>query len=423
MVHSMLQFIQKSPTCVHAVKQTALELEKEGYVNLKEGFSALEPGGKYYVTRGGASLIAFRVPAEPACGFMVAAAHSDSPCLRLRDRAELPGTYLRLSAERYGGMIHASWVDRPLSIAGRVLVQRENCVEQKLVDFETDTVLIPNIAIHLNREMNNNARYDAAADLVPLYGMGDAAGSFYGKLAQLAGCGEEEILGTDLFVYNNQPGTVWGAENAFVSAPRLDDLACVFAALQAFLLAKPAKSIPVLAIFDHEEIGSATKQGAGSTFLPDTLQAIAAAVKGEYAKLLGSSLMLSCDNGHGLHPNHPELADKNEAPIPGRGIVLKHSPRYATDGVSGAVFLAICKKAGVPVQHYSNRPDQAGGSTLGNIANTKAGMLTADIGMAQFAMHSAFETAAAADVETMIRGIRAVLETALTAEGETVTLG
>ena len=422
MVRSMLHFIRKSPTCFHAVEQTALALERDGYVNLKEESWTLAPGGKYYVTRGGASLIAFRVPRGTPSGFMVAAAHTDSPCFRLRDRAELPGKYLRLSAERYGGMINATWLDRPLSIAGRVLVEKDGAVESRLVDFEKDTVLIPNIAIHLNREMNNSVKYDANVDLVPVYGMGQP-GSFYEAVAELAGCAPEQILGTDLFVYNNQPGTVWGAEEEFVSSPRLDDLACVYASLQAFLLAGPSQNIPVLAMFDHEEIGSQTKQGAGSMFLPDTLQAIAEALDEDYRRLLTASLMLSCDNGHGLHPNHPELADRNEAPMPGSGVIIKHSPRYATDGMAGAVFAGICKKAGVPVQHYSNRPDQAGGATLGNIANTKAAMLTVDIGMAQLAMHSSFETAAAADVAYLIRAVQAVLESTLCPDGKRVVLG
>ena len=421
-VNSMVHFIEKSPTCFHAVRNVAQLLENEGYVNLREEEWTLQPGGKYYVTRNGSSLIAFRIPAETPCGFMVAAGHSDSPCLRLRDHAELAGTYLRLSAERYGGLIHASWVDRPLSVAGRVVVADGGKVQAKLVDFEKDMLLIPNLAIHLNREMNSGVKYDANTDLVPLYGMGRAKGTFRQELAKLAQCEEDQILATDLFAYNNQKGTVWGAEGEFVSAPRLDDLACVFASLQGLLLAKESRAIAVLGIFDNEEIGSETKQGAGSMFLPDTLQQICSSLKLDYRRMLTESLMLSCDNGHGVHPNHPELADRTEAPVLGGGVIIKHSPRYATDSISGAVFAQICKKAGVPVQHYSNRPDQAGGATLGNIANTKAGMSTVDIGMAQLAMHSSFETAAAADVEHMIRAVQAVYETALCVNGDTIEM-
>jgi len=421
-VHSMVHFIEKSPTCFHVVKNAAQMLEEDGYVNLKEEIWTLQPGGKYYVTRNGSAIIAFRVPEQIDGGFMLAVSHSDSPCFRVRDTAELTGSYVRLSVERYGGLIHASWVDRPLSIAGRVVVRQDNGVQSRLIDFEKDMVLIPNVAIHLNRDMNNAAKYDANTDLVPLYGLGTAAGSFSQELAKQAGCKEEDILATDLYVYNNQKGTVWGADSAFVSAPRLDDLACVYSSLQAFLSAKEAKSIPVCAVFDNEEIGSETKQGAGSRFMAETLEQICLSLGLDYRKMLHRSLMLSCDNGHGLHPNHPELADRKEAPVLGGGVVIKHSPRYATDGVSCAVFSSICQKAGVKVQHYSNRPDQAGGSTVGNIANTKTSMLTADIGMAQLAMHSSFETAAAEDVSHMIRAIQAVYETALYVDADTVMM-
>lgn len=415
----MLHFIKKSPTCFHAVKNCVERLEREGYV--RADGCELVPGGRYYTTRNGSALIAFRIPEGELCGFTVAASHSDSPCFRLRDHAELAGSYVRLSCERYGGMINASWVDRPLSVAGRVVVATEGGVEQRLVDFEKDTVLIPNVAIHMNRAMNEGLSYDPKTDLVPLYGLADAKGSFCRELAALAGYEESAILASDLFVYNGQHGTVWGADDAFVSAPRLDDLACVFTSLEAFLQAE-AKNIPVFAVFDNEEIGSETKQGAGSVFLMDVLRDIALKLGMDYCRSLERSFMLSCDNGHGLHPNHPELADRTEAPILGGGVIVKHSPRYATDAVSCAVFTEVCKRASVPVQHYSNRPDQAGGATLGNIADTKTPMLTADIGMAQLAMHSSFETAACADVSHMILAVKAMYETGLTVQGDAIGL-
>ncbi len=410
MVQSMLRYIQKSPTCFHAVDTLTQMLREQGYVPVGEGEVSLQPGGKYYTTRNGSSLIAFRVPEQKPAGFLLTGTHSDSPCFRVRDTAERTGTYTRLSVEPYGGLLHATWVDRPLSVAGRVLVRREDRVESVLVDFCRDTVLIPNLAIHLNREANNGLKYDVARDLIPLYGGGEADGSFRAELARLAGCSPEDILATDLFVYNNQPGTAWGTEGEFVSAPRLDDLACVYACAQGFLMARDTEFIPILAVFDNEEIGSETKQGAGSSFLPDTICAICEALEispAQRRKLLTNSMMLSCDNGHGLHPNRPELSDSNEAPVLGKGVVVKHSPRYATDGVSTAVFCELCHRAGVPVQHYSNRPDQAGGSTLGNIANTGTAVRTVDVGMAQLAMHSSFETAGSADVAYMVRAVTA----------------
>ena len=425
MLHSMLHYIQKSPDCFHAVETLRQMLLEAGYVQLSEGGWRLEQGGKYFTVRNGSSLIAFRVPTKTPAGFLMSASHSDSPCFRIRDHAELNGAYTRLSVERYGGMLNAPWLDRPLSVAGRVLVRQGGRIEQRLVDLEKDCVLIPNVAIHLNREANNGAKYDPARDLFPLYGGPDAKGSFRQEIAAKAGCAPEDILATDLFVYNNQHGVVWGPEGEFVSAPRLDDLACVFTCAQGFLMAKDSNQIPVLGVFDNEEIGSETKQGAASTFLPDTLQAIAEALnlsQADYRKLLTQSFLLSCDNGHGLHPNHPELADQNEAPVLNGGVVIKHSPRYATDGVSSAVFAEICRKASVPVQHYANRPDQAGGSTLGNIANTKTGVYTVDIGMAQLAMHSCFETAGSKDVDYFIRAVEAFYGSSLQIEHGAVTI-
>lgn len=425
MLQSMLHYIQKSPTCFHAVDNLSQMLREEGYVPLTEGAFSLQAGGKYYVTRNGSSLIAFRIPDGTPKGFLLTGSHSDSPCFRVRDHSELTGTYTRLSVEPYGGMIQATWLDRPLSVAGRVLVRRGNRIESCLIDLEKDTVLIPNVAIHLNREMNSSLKYDPARDLVPLYGGSETKEDFRKQIAAAA-CDPEDILATDLFVYNNQPGTVWGADGAFVSAPRLDDLACVFACAQGFLMAQQTDAIPVLGVFDNEEIGSGTKQGAGSMFLTDTLQAICEGLglgAADHRRLLTQSMMLSCDNGHGLHPNRPELADAKEAPVLGGGVVVKHSVRYATDGVSSAVFCELCRRANVPVQHYSNRPDQAGGSTLGNIANTKTGVPTVDIGLAQLAMHSCFETAGSRDVEHMIRAVTAFYAANLSMKEDCVEIG
>lgn len=425
MLHSMLHYIQKSPVCFHAIRNLETMLEDAGYIRLSEGGWELEAGGKYYVSRSGSSLLAFRVPDSKPKGFLITASHSDSPCFRLRDHAELPGTYTRLSVEPYGGMIHASWIDRPLSIAGRLLVKQGNRIESRLVDMEKDMVLMPNVAIHLNREVNSGAKYTPGRDLVPLYGGVDTQDRFRQEIAERAGCLPEEILATDLFVYNNQPGIVWGPDGEFVSAPRLDDLACVYTCAQGFLMAQERDFVPVLAVFDNEEIGSGTKQGAESMFLPDTLRAICEALgltAADYRRMLTQSMMLSCDNGHGLHPNHPELADSKEAPVLGGGVIIKHSPRYATDGISTAVFAEICARANVPVQHYSNRPDQMGGSTLGNIADTKVGVSTVDIGMAQLAMHSSFETVGSKDVEAMIRAAAAFYSTSLTVENGSVVI-
>ncbi len=421
MVHSMLQFIKKSPDCFHAVEVLTQILRQEGYTCLEPGAWKTEPGGKYYTVRNGSSLIAFRIPAAPMNGFRMTASHSDSPCFRIRDWVQKGKHYTGLLCERYGGMLNATWMDRPLSVSGRVVVRKGSRIETRLVDLEKDCVLIPSVAIHLNREANTDLKLDPARDLQPLFGGADAGEKFKELLAESAGSRAEDMLSTELFVYNNQPGSVWGPDGEFVSAPRLDDLACVYASLQGFLMAQETDTVPVLGVFDNEEIGSETKQGAASDFLQETLSAICREQNLDLSAMLANSFMLSCDNGHALHPNRPELADAKQAPVLGGGVVIKHSPRYATDGLSAALMEELCRKAGVSVQHYANRPDQAGGSTLGNIANTKVGVLTADIGMAQLAMHSCYETAGSRDVEAMIRGIQAAYESSFRVEGTAVS--
>lgn len=422
MVESMLQYIQESPTGFHAVANLANRLTAAGYTRLAEGEWDLVPGGRYFVTRGGTALLAFRMPEGKAAGFVVSAAHCDSPCFRLRDHAELKGEFIRLSAERYGGMILDCWLDRPLAVAGRVLVRTETGIETRLVDLKKPMAVIPHVAPHLNREAASGMKYDPARDMPALYAAGANAGSFEKEVAEAAHCAPEDILARDLYLVNEQPGFTWGPANEFVSSPRLDDLACVYACAEGFLSAGTGKNVPVLAVFDNEEIGSETKTGAASTLLPETLKAISDALgrtEGEHRAAVAASFMLSCDNGHARHPNHPEMADANEAPVMNGGVVVKHSPRYATDGLSAAVFTEICRRAGVKTQHYSNRPDQAGGSTLGNIAATKFSVSTVDIGMAQLAMHSCFETMGAEDADSFAAAVKACYDSdvAFTASG------
>ena len=423
MVRSMLSFIEESPVCFFTVQNVKDRLEEEGYVALPSADWELVAGGKYYMTRNASSLIAFRVPSAKPQGFVISASHSDSPCLRIRDTAELTGRYIRLETERYGGMINPSWVDRPLSVAGRVLVRQENGLESRLVDLRQDCALIPNVAIHLQKTLNDNAKYDPAKDLIALYGEKESVGCFKQEIALAAGVQEDEIVSSDLYLYNNQSGTIWGPQDEFVSSPRLDDLACVYACLEGFLSAKETDRIPVYCVFDNEEIGSGTKQGAASDFLPRMLEMISESLylsPAQHLGLLDNSWMLSCDNGHAIHPNHPELSDTNEAPVLNGGVVVKHSPRYATDAVSAAVFCEVCRRAGVPVQHYSNRPDLPGGGTLGLIADRETPVPTVDIGMAQLAMHSAFETMGSRDVQSFSDAIKASYESRISFRGDNI---
>ena len=409
-VKGLFEFIKKSPSAFHTVATAAQMLENEGYIRLYEGEKwSLTDSGKYYVVRSGSSLIAFRT-VKGANGFMISAAHSDSPSFRVKLSGEKGGAYTRLDVEKYGGMIYYSWLDRPLSVAGRVVTSGPNGVECHLVNLDTDLCSIPSLAIHFNRGVNEGASFNPAVDLLPLYSV--SGGSIVDDIAAAIGTTPDEILSHDLFLYNRDEGKTFGRNGEFILCPRLDDLESVYASLCGFLAADTSASIPVYAIFDNEEVGSSTKQGAASTFLYDTLTRIAG---DDYLPMLASSMMLSIDNAHAIHPNRPEMSDKENAPVLGGGIVVKFNAnqRYTTDAVSHALFLEICRRASVPTQRYYNRADIAGGSTLGSISNTRVSVPTVDVGFPQLAMHSATETAAVADLEPMIRAVSAFFSTSL----------
>lgn len=416
MNQALFSYIAACPTAFQAAAHTAALLEAEGYRPLRETEEwMLEPDGRYYVTRNGSSLIAFRLPKGRPVGFMMTAAHGDSPTFKIKENAELTGeNETRLSVEGYGGMLCASWMDRPLSVAGRAMVRTENGVAMRLIDLHDDLALIPNVAIHMNRDANNGAKYNFAVDMQPLYG---GKGGFRRRIAEAAGVAEEDLLTHDLFLYNPQPGVEWGG---YISAPRLDDLQCAFAALQGFLTAGESQSAAVYCLFDNEEVGSQTKQGAASTFLRETLERICDALGLTLRTMAAGSFLLSCDNAHAVHPNHPEYADKNHAVRMNGGVVIKYnaSQRYTTDAVSAALFQTVCEAAGVPFQRYANRPDMAGGSTLGSIANTQVSLNMADIGLAQLAMHSAFETAGAEDTAHMAQALKTFFGMTLRSGGD-----
>ena len=390
MNQELFSYIAACPTAFQAVAHTAQLLEGEGYRPLRETEEwTLEPGGRYYVQRNGSSLIAFRLPHGRPAGFMMTAAHGDSPSFKIKENAELPGeSDTRLSVEGYGGMLCASWMDRPLSIAGRAMVRTERGVAMRLVNLREPTALIPNVAIHMNRDANNGMKYNFAVDMQPLYG--GEKGGFRRRIAETAGVAEDALLTHDLFLYNPQP---------FPPSPRV----------VAALTAEESRSACVYCLFDNEEVGSETKQGAASTFLAETLERICDGLGLTLRTMAASSFLLSCDNAHGVHPNHPEYADRNHTVRMNGGVVIKYnaSQRYTTDAVSAALFQTVCEKAGVPFQRYANRPDMAGGSTLGSIANTQVSLNTVDIGLAQLAMHSCFETAGAADTACMVQALQA----------------
>ena len=413
-----LTFAEQAPTAFQAIALFRKELEEKGFRELRETDPWLvDAGGRYYVVRNGSSLIAFTVPQSGFSAFRIAAAHSDSPAFKLKPCFEDPaeGAYIRLNVEKYGGMIMSTWRDRPLSIAGRVIVRNGDAVESRLVDLDRDTVLIPNMPIHFNRQINDGYAFNPQVDLLPLYGEAGASGKLMEEIAENAGVKKEDILSHDLFLYSRQPASVWGADDAFFSCQRIDDLECAWGAVTAFADSEGRDSVNVCAVFDNEEVGSGTKQGADSGFLYDTLTRLGFALgasDGEIRAAVAGGFMVSADNAHAVHPNHPEKYDKQNRVYMNRGIVIKHNAnqKYTTDAVSDAVFSLVCEKAGVPVQHFTNRSDIPGGSTLGNISNSHVSMNTVDIGLAQLAMHSACETAGTKDPEYLISALKAFWE-------------
>ena len=410
----LFDFIKKSPTPFHAVKTVCETLSEKGYFELCESEKwNLEAGKGYFVTRNGSSVIAFRVPENDFSGFMLTASHCDSPCFKIKENAELPDNYyVRLSTEGYGGMLCTTWFDRPLSVAGRVIVKENGTYRAKLINADRDLLLIPNLAIHMNRDANSGYAYNAQTDLLPLYGDISAKDTFLDTISKYADVEKEEILSHDLFLYNRQKGTLWGANEEFLSAPRLDDLQCACASLYGLLGADRKQAVSVHCVLDNEEVGSTTKQGAASTFLRDTLFRICTVFgmdTQDYFIALSKSFMISADNAHAVHPNHTDKADPVNRPYLNEGIVIKYNAnqKYCTDGISAAMFKDICKQADVPYQTFTNRSDMAGGSTLGNISNTQVALNTVDIGLPQLAMHSPYETAGVKDTEYLLKAAKA----------------
>ncbi len=425
----LIKFIEASPTAFHAVENTAAILDKAGFMRLNEGGQwNLKPGGRYYVTRNMSSVIAFAIPSvTDDLAFMITASHTDAPCFKLKTVCESDafGKYVKLNVEPYGGGIFSSWMDRPLSVAGRVIVAEEGRFTAKTVKVDRDLVLIPNVAIHQNRTVNSGYAYNAAVDLMPLFSGVSGKGALRRIIAEAAEVAEDAIVGSDLFLYNRTPASVWGGDNEFFSCGGIDNRQCMYGTLTGFLKAVAAgafETVPVFASFDNEETGSSTKQGAASPFLYDTLSRITDTFDGDLRASLASSFMVSADNGHAKHPNHPELSDGANAPHLNEGVVIKSNAaqKYTTDGISAAIFTEICRRAGVPTQQFANRSDMAGGSTLGSISNTQVSLNTVDIGLAQLAMHSAYETAGVADTAYLIRASEAFYGTKIVCEGDGV---
>lgn len=420
-INGMMDFIRLSPTAFHAVANLREMLEGQGYSPLNECEPwKLVPGGRYCVTRNQSSIIAFRIPKGDFDHFQLVASHSDSPCFKLKPSAGRDSNgYAILNVEKYGGMIMQTWFDRPLSIAGRAVVRTAEGIGTRLVCLDRDLALIPNLPIHFNRDVNDGVKLNPQVDMLPV--IGEAGTDYMALVAEALGVDGTDILGCDLYLVNRDEPRRWGAKGEYIASPRLDDLECAYASIRALLDAKPSDHVDMACVFDNEEVGSGTRQGADSTFLSEVTRRIVATLGcGDYETALARSMMLSADNAHGVHPNHPEKYDENNRVALNGGVVVKFNAaqKYTSDGVSQAVFEEICRRADVPVQRFANRSDIPGGSTLGNIANTHASMITVDIGLAQLSMHAANESAGAYDLAHMIRAMRAFHETEVVILGD-----
>ena len=408
----LIHFIAKSPSTFHAVRGIKAALLYAGFTEIREEDTwQIEKGGKYVVTRNGSALMAFTVPQEGAEAFHITASHCDSPTFKIKENPEIAdGPYVKLNVEGYGGMIMSTWLDRPLSVAGRLLVTENGHLAEKLVAIDGTMLVIPSVAIHMDRSVNQHKEWKVQKDMLPLYGMTGAKTPFMDVIAAAAKVKAEDILAHDLILYSRVPGTIWGEEREFISSPKLDDLQCAFACFRGFTQGQKEKYISVYALFDNEEVGSATSQGAGSTFLANTLERLARSLGYSYDEtmaMIARSFMISADNAHSVHPNHPEYADPVNRPVINGGIVIKYSAaqKYATNAFSAAYFKKLCKDHDIPTQTFTNHSDNPGGSTLGNISNTVIAMLTVDIGLPQLAMHSSYETAGVKDTAYLVDAV------------------
>ena len=455
-VEGLLGFIQSSPTSFHAVESAGKILEKAGFSRRKEaagfGLAAVDDGGfaskevmeqnRFYIIRNDSSLIAVQMPQKMPKGFRIMASHSDSPCFKLKAKPEITvdGQYVKLNVEKYGGMIVSTWLDRPLGIAGRVVIKEDGKLVSRLVDLEKDCCIIPNLAIHFNREINKGFEYNPQVDMLPLFS-DEKDANVMQNIADLLGVQTTEILGSDLYLYVRDKGCKAGMKGEFLMAPRLDDLQCAYGTLRGFVEAKSEEYISVYCLFDNEEVGSRTRQGADSDFLFHMLSNIWKQAERKYSvsdsvnktktqteiaekkkdmdakwnsdsgkvfpsfiTAIDNSFLISADNAHALHPNHPEKSDLTNKPYLNKGIVLKFNgnAHYTTDGYSQAFIKDLCNQCGIEMQTFANRSDIPGGSTLGNILMSHVSIPAADIGLPQLSMHSAMETAGTKDVVDLI---------------------
>ena len=424
MIKRLLSFLDASPVNFLAVKNLTEELQQHGYrhIDTTEALGTVKAGDKFFVTKNDSSIYAFQIgrKALAETGFHMICAHCDSPTFRIKPHAEIDceGGIVKLNTEVYGGPIMSTWFDRPLTLAGRVIVKSKDVMTPTtlLLHVKRPLLQISNLAIHFNRQVNDGVKLSRQKDVLPILGIINdelekgnlLMNIILEELNKQQTVAREDILDFDLYLADATPACTFGAHNELISSGRLDDLSMCFAGLEALLASQPTDTTQVLAIFDNEETGSQTKQGAGSPFLSYMLKRIALAQGGTeeaYYQAVERAFMISADNAHAWHPNYSEKYDPTNHPMLGGGPVIKFNAaqKYASDAYSASVFAGLCKKAGVPCQRFVNHSDVAGGSTLGNILASSIPLRGVDMGNAILAMHSCRETGSTADHEFCIK--------------------
>ena len=424
MIKRLLSFLDASPVNFLAVKNLTEELQQHGYrrIDTTEALGTVKAGDKFFVTKNDSSVYAFQIgrKALAETGFHMICAHCDSPTFRIKPHAEIDceGGIVKLNTEVYGGPIMSTWFDRPLTLAGRVIVKSKDVMTPTtlLLHVKRPLLQISNLAIHFNRQVNDGVKLSRQKDVLPILGIINdelekgnlLMNIILEELNKQQTVAREDILDFDLYLADATPACTFGAHNELISSGRLDDLSMCFAGLEALLASQPTDTTQVLAIFDNEETGSQTKQGAGSPFLSYMLKRIALAQGGTeeaYYQAVERAFMISADNAHAWHPNYSEKYDPTNHPMLGGGPVIKFNAaqKYASDAYSASVFAGLCKKAGVPCQRFVNHSDVAGGSTLGNILASSIPLRGVDMGNAILAMHSCRETGSTADHEFCVK--------------------
>lgn len=424
MIKRLLSFLDASPVNFLAVKNITEELQQHGYrrIDTTEALGTVKAGDKFFVTKNDSSIYAFQIgrKALAETGFHMICAHCDSPTFRIKPHAEIDceGGIVKLNTEVYGGPIMSTWFDRPLTLAGRVIVKGKDVMTPTtlLLHVKRPLLQISNLAIHFNRQVNDGVKLSRQKDVLPILGIINdelekgnlLMNIILEELNKQQTVAREDILDFDLYLADATPACTFGAHNELISSGRLDDLSMCFAGLEALLASQPTDTTQVLAIFDNEETGSQTKQGAGSPFLSYMLKRIALAQGGTeeaYYQAVERAFMISADNAHAWHPNYSEKYDPTNHPMLGGGPVIKFNAaqKYASDAYSASVFAGLCKKAGVPCQRFVNHSDVAGGSTLGNILASSIPLRGVDMGNAILAMHSCRETGSTADHEFCVK--------------------